>query len=265
MKQTAVKKAAANQKLAAVLATREGADFSPFVRAETFASRGMARRVYLHKSGRVHHLLSEGEYRAFLKFAFDEDVIDIREQYPLPVTATIQAANELGIVHPCTTKGRVALVMTIDFMLTMKGGANVAYDYKPSDALRNPRTLAKYEIVRKACQGLEIEHRLITEESLPIEECRNLERLLDGQPLPGEQQYQMPWDDEVLARLSKVSKSDQILWEVCQEIDSSLGIEAGAAIKSLHRLAYQRRVSLALTRPRLTLLPVKHAVSLLLR
>lgn len=261
MKNTSVKKAASNQKVAAALATKEGADYSPFVRADRFASRGMVRRVYLHKTKRVHHLLSEGEYRAFLKFAFDERVIDIREQYPLPVTATLEAANVLGIVHPCATRGRIALVMSVDLMVTMNDGTNVAYDYKPADGLRNPRTVAKFEIVRKACQNLGIQHHLLTEESLPIEECRNLERLLDGQPIPGEEHHLMPWDKDVLSRLARVGKSEKILWVVCQQIDAALGLEAGGAIKSVHRLAYQRKLKLTLSRSKLTLLPVRHALT----
>ncbi len=47
-------------------------------------------------TGRVHHLLSDIEFRSFLLFDWAEDVVDIREQFPLDRVATQRIAESMA-------------------------------------------------------------------------------------------------------------------------------------------------------------------------
>lgn len=50
-----------------------------------FNSSGESVRVKSTTVGRIHHLFSENELAEFLMFDWCEEVIDIREQFPIPL------------------------------------------------------------------------------------------------------------------------------------------------------------------------------------
>ena len=58
-------------------------DYRPFIQIHDFPSLGICTRVTSETVGRVHHLFSRNELAFFYILDFDDDVIDIREQYPL--------------------------------------------------------------------------------------------------------------------------------------------------------------------------------------
>lgn len=101
--------------------TGDGARYRPWLTVYDLPSRGRSHRTYGIKTGRVHHLLSDGEWKSFLRFEFDHTVLDIREQFPLDRRQTMRAARDLGYQHPITTDG-TPYVMTIDFLLTRRLG-----------------------------------------------------------------------------------------------------------------------------------------------
>ena len=48
-------------------------------------------------------------------------VVDIREQFPLTREDTWHIADEKGIKHPTDPKSQIPIVMTTDFLITIKG------------------------------------------------------------------------------------------------------------------------------------------------
>lgn len=66
-----------------------------------FCSRGRTARGVGIKTGRLHGFLSDIECNYYYYLDISENVIDIREQYPLlPIEETILIANELELEHP---------------------------------------------------------------------------------------------------------------------------------------------------------------------
>jgi hypothetical protein len=61
----------------------EGENYLPWFRVQDIPSRGRSRKVHGVKTNRVHHLVSDLEFSYHLVLEFSENVIDIREQYPL--------------------------------------------------------------------------------------------------------------------------------------------------------------------------------------
>jgi len=96
------------------------------------------------KTGRHHEFLSDGEERYFLYLLWAEDVVDIREQFPLDIAKTIETAKSMSVRHPANKEGKV--IMTTDFVITMRDGSVVARTYKNTDALSNKRNLEKLGI-----------------------------------------------------------------------------------------------------------------------
>lgn len=57
----------------------------------------------------------------FLVCEFSEEVVDIREQFPLlPVESTLAIAKAIGVRYPRYKTTAIPLVMTTDFLLTVK-------------------------------------------------------------------------------------------------------------------------------------------------
>ena len=156
---------------------------------------GQGQIVFSHKTGREHHLLSRGERLPFFCLEYDPTVIDILEQYPLPLHQTLEIAASLNIVHPGNYKergnhgGRIpAKTMTQDFVIIRKTEAGhilTPYSFKYSDALdpaiTSPRvvnrTLAKERIAIEFWRTQNTDHVLITEKSFDATVIYNLEFL----------------------------------------------------------------------------------------
>ena len=68
-----------------------GASYKPWLRVQDVPSTGHSRKVSGVKIERTFHLLSNLEYGYFLVSEFSEDVVDIREQYPLLPRGTAQS------------------------------------------------------------------------------------------------------------------------------------------------------------------------------
>src|ERR1700759_2350121 len=96
--------------------------YKPWLTVHDVPSSGLSQRLVGRKSGRLHHVLSDGEANAFLEFDWDDDVLDIREQYPLDRNLTRPVAGEMSVTHPRDQNTSTDIVMTTDFMLDLKAG-----------------------------------------------------------------------------------------------------------------------------------------------
>lgn len=81
-----------------------GADYRPWLAIYDVASRGRSHRVVGYKTGRIHHFLSDIEWRLFMHLDWCDGVTDIREQFPLERCETSRIAEGLGIRHPTIIK-----------------------------------------------------------------------------------------------------------------------------------------------------------------
>src|SRR5665647_470484 len=78
-----------------------GKKYSPVFTAWEISSRGKKVRVMGLKTNREHLLLStlEQDYLYYVDFTKPNQVVDIREQFPLDLVVTQGLCNELGIRH----------------------------------------------------------------------------------------------------------------------------------------------------------------------
>ncbi|HIC8799583.1 TnsA endonuclease N-terminal domain-containing protein [Aeromonas veronii] len=170
--------------------------YRPWVTVRQSHTYGQGQIVYSHKTRREHHLLSRGERAPFFYFERDPTVIDILEQYPLPLHQTLEIAASLNVVHPGNYKergnhgGRIpAKTMTQDFVIIRQteAGKHILspYSFKYSDAMdpeiTSPRvvnrTWAKERIALEYWRTQNIDHVLITEKSFDATIIYNLEFL----------------------------------------------------------------------------------------
>lgn len=116
----------------------EREDYQPWLRVQDVPSRGRSHKVHGSIVDRVYQLLSDLEYAFWLQLDFSENVVDIREQFPLfPVPALQAIAASRGIKYPVYVGTNVPFVMTTDFVVTIRepNGSTrlVARTVKPYD------------------------------------------------------------------------------------------------------------------------------------
>lgn len=93
-----------------------GIDYKPWLKIQDVSSLGRSTRLKGIKTNRQHEFLSDLERNYFYLTEYSDEVIDIREQFPLlPLEETIVIADELGIKHPTDLKTGKPIVMTTDF------------------------------------------------------------------------------------------------------------------------------------------------------
>lgn len=149
-----------------------GADYIPWIQANDISSRSLTCRVPSRLTGRIHHLLSNLELRAFLDFEFLEQVVDIREQFKLEREETRRLADLLGFKHPRSPKTGIDIVMTTDFLLTFADHDGNTWEkavsVKYRDEFNKPRgdrrVREKFEIERRYWQLRGIPFEAYTDE-----------------------------------------------------------------------------------------------------
>lgn len=169
-----------------------GASYVPWLRVQDVPSQGRSHRIPGLKFDRVHHLLSDLERAYYLACEFSDDVIDIREQYPLfPREKTQAIASSEGIRHPVYPGSSVPLVMTTDFLLTIRqlDGSEklVARSVKYTKELAGKdslRALEKLKIEKLFWNNQGVDWNIVTEEMFTPDLVKNLGLIRNYSNLP---------------------------------------------------------------------------------
>lgn len=165
-------------------------NYKPYLKIQDVATEGLATRIKGTKTGRSHHLLSDLELDYLYTLDWFENVIDIREQYPLDLPETVALAKEVNIPHPPRSEPNNPSVITTDFLITIRqpiGTKEIARTIKPSEALTNSRVLEKFEIERLYWQERNIDWGIVTELDINQTLVKNLKwlyRYRDSKSLP---------------------------------------------------------------------------------
>src|ERR1039458_2516666 len=108
---------AIERRIAAGFGQGEGASYKPWLRISDVPSKGTCTIITGWRHGREHHLLSRNERNYFYCLEWQDDVEEVREQFPLlPLQRTLEIAASLGFKHP-SDRGK-PIVMTTDFLKT---------------------------------------------------------------------------------------------------------------------------------------------------
>lgn len=152
-------------------------NYRPFLTVKSVNKVGRRHCAFCCEQNREIHLLSDGEFRAYLILKSLPGTIAVMEQYALDIDETVEIANELGVVHPRKYMTNTAIIMTTDFVVECMVNSEVkriAYTFKYSNQIyentttRTPlakswRTWQKFDIERHYWQNKGVAYRIITE------------------------------------------------------------------------------------------------------
>ena len=219
-----------------------GAEYKPWITIHDFASKGICSRVWGRTAGRIHHLMSKNETAFFYILDASEKVLDIREQYPLlPVTETVEIADELGIRHPRDSVSKYPYVMTSDFVITTTQGYAVR-SVKMVSELAKPRVLEKLEIERLYWTRRNIDWKIVTEEQIDFQKARNLEWIYRSWD------YQKMLPEGTSAEVVKTlfrelyETTSLPVNEIARRTESAFKLDAGLGLTTFQNLLLQKQI-----------------------
>lgn len=239
-----------------------GACYIPWVHVSDFSSSGDSRRVFSPKTGRVHHLMSTIEWHIFLLLEHDEEVVDIREQFPLERETTQSIAVELGIKHPTYPGTNLPCVMTVDFLVTLQRHQTknlTMVDAKSTGEAEDKRSIEKLEITRTFGDGCGIPHRLVFDSMLPKNKVRFLEWIRAAALTQDEEEehgdFFAAHKERLLYDLTTYRRAGS-LSQYCEQYDIQTGSRHGTGLRTVRMLLQEHKLITDLSQPNPTSIPV---------
>lgn len=231
-----------------------GAAYLPWLTIQDVPSSGRRSRVFTPLTGREHHLLSDIETSVFFVFHWNDDVLDLREQFPLDRAETRRLAAELGVPHPKDRHTGVDIVMTLDLLVDLRTAASplcMPVSCKSFEDLEDMRTLEKLEIERLYCRMRWGEWHLMTDRDYSEEYVKNLRWVHEMCSLENFEaphpQYWTDCCDSVLQTLrSSPSKS---LRGALDAAEANRRLRPGDALPAFRHLLATKKISMDLMVP----------------
>ncbi len=220
-----------------------GQEYIPWIKIHDFPSKGVCSRIYCEKTHRIHHLLSHNEENYFYMLSCDPLVTDIREQFPLRLSETLEIAKRMHIRHP--QKGSFPFVLTTDFLIS-RGDRLEARTIKSAGELQNKRICEKFSIEYAYWKSKGIDWKIVTDRNINKDKALNC-RWLSQPPklnelIPDHQLRSLV--QEVFFRLYQ--NMDIPFSAICGFIEQRYSLSPGNALCIFRHLVLSGRIPLNL-------------------
>ncbi|MED5052540.1 TnsA endonuclease N-terminal domain-containing protein [Anoxybacillus rupiensis] len=206
----------------------ELSNYKPWLTIQDVPSDGRAHRVKGWTTNRIHHLLSDMEYNYFCLLDWADEVIDIREQFPLSRDITLSIAEEKSIRHPIDSATQTPIVMTTDFLITVHKEKEIIYfarTVKETKELDSSRVIEKFEIEREYWVKQGVDWGIVTEKELPKDAIDNIKWLYSAYFLSDD------LDKKLLHSLYEtLSQNSMPILQLLQKFDETFNLANGSAL-----------------------------------
>jgi hypothetical protein len=226
-----------------------GAEYKPWLTVRDFPSLGVVSRIKGQITGRVYHLMSTNETNLFYLLDWSDNIVDIREQYPLSdLTEAIGIAEKARIRYPYDSKSGFPYEMTSDFYIETTNGA-VVLSVKPASELDKPRVLEKLEIERRYWKARNIKWELITENEINQGKARNIAWLSQASDLA---QFGLTAEQQTLCIdyfMPRYIAEPNSIANLFRDIEQRCGLSNGMGLNVYKHLAYHKRINIDVSKP----------------
>ncbi|MBB6715378.1 TnsA endonuclease N-terminal domain-containing protein [Clostridium gasigenes] len=232
-----------------------GAKYKPWITIQDVPSLGRVTRLKGIKTERQHQFLSDMERNYFYFLEYAENVIDIREQFPLlPLEDTLLIAEELGIEHPKNPKNGEFIIMTTDFFITIKNNNehyNVARTIKAADELMNRRILEKFEIERMYWQKRDTDWGIVTDNEIDKVIAYNISSIHGYNDIKNIDCFKeietIELQDLTYEFIKRIVDGNRIMRTICNEFDKDMSLEKGSGLSIFKYLVINKIIEIDIT------------------
>ncbi|MDF4949063.1 TnsA endonuclease N-terminal domain-containing protein [Vibrio parahaemolyticus] len=237
----------------------EGSSYKPwFTVRDVKGPEAFRSEVFGLKTGRVHHFLSSIETQLFYILEHRDDVVDIREQFPLlPLELSQKIARTLGVEHPTVRKTGTPFIMTTDILVTLESGGGesyLAFCVKPEEKLNDPRVLEKIEIERVWWELLGVPFQVFTGNI----ETETLSRNLSWATAPIRSNIQYDISDNIGPAMDLLAVGKHLKSDICNMFMNCLDMDSVAALNTLRVLIAKKLITVDLS----SLIETSHVITI---
>lgn len=223
-----------------------GTDYRPWNRIQEKSSIGLVTRMKSAKTNRMHHLFSNFHRDFFLMQEWSQEVVDIREQYPLELEETTAIARNHGLRHPKSSKLNKPIVIATDFVLTIRtpsGTVLRARSLAKETCLKSPRLPARLEIERRYWSAREIDWAVVTDAQIPRKLVRNAALLREYCDISDRVSFTDDIEGEHIAwwLTRAVMTGGQSLRQIAADCDRQFDLAKGTSLAVAYHLLATRR------------------------
>jgi len=233
-----------------------GKAYQPFIVIQDVPSLGRSSRPCGIKTGRQHDFLSDLERNYFMILEFLEDVVDIREQFPLEKEETLLIAEELGIKHPTNPSTKESITMTSDFCITLKNGNSIRdliRTTKYKKELVDRRVIEKFAIEKTYWERHGLDWGIVTEEEVDKHYSQNVSDILDYYELNDNEAFRdislEERDDIIIAFLQRLIDSDKSVRQISSLFEKDFHLGKGAGIGLFKHVVAKKYIGIDLLSP----------------
>lgn len=230
----------------------EGKDYKPWLTIQDVPSQGRCTRIRGIKTGRQHDLFSDNELNYFCILEYSDEVIDIREQFPLlNIEETMHIADELGIKHHIDPQTKEPIVITTDFVITVQEDGKkkiIARTIKPYNDLHNERQMCKFQIEKRYWDMKEIDWGIVTENEINKTLAKNISEIHGFYDLESVKGFENISENQIFYLLSafknEITGNDIIVRDVAARFDEKMYLEPGTAISIYKHLLMSSQIQI---------------------
>ena len=230
-----------------------GEAYKPGLLIQDVPSQGLATRVQGWKTNRIHHFLSKLELLYFYLLEWALIVSDIREQYPLDLKETLLIAEQLGLRHPTDPHTRHPVVMTADFLVTVRrpiGIEEKARTIKYSKDLSSQRVMEKFEIERLYWKERSIDWGIVTENEINRVMAANIEWVHPYKNATDLTPLAASTIRRIEALMTPIVIQGNIsLRDITNGLDNQLGLPSGSSLMTVRHLIANRSWQIDMEQP----------------
>lgn len=232
-----------------------GTDYKPWVVIQDLGSLGRSTRLKGYKISRQFEFLSDLERNYFYLLDYSDEVVDIREQYPLlPIGETLSIADELGLKHPTNPKTNEPIEITTDFLITTLNDGqheHIARTLKYKKDLMDERILEKFEIERVYWERQSVEWGIVTELEVPKTMAHNIafiHRYADLSILEGfEECSTYDIEDMSIYFLQGLLAEEKTVKQIAKELEKAFGMVVGCGLSIFKYLVMTKVIEIDLS------------------
>ncbi len=229
-----------------------GKEYKPWLTTQDVPSLGRRSRILGWKTGRLHHFLSDHETRYFYILDWADNVIDIREQFPIIDLDTAQTiASDMGVKYPTDKKSGFPYVLTTDFLITVISNGKtkeIARTVKPSNELDRQSVIEKFEIERRYWVSRDVDWGIVTENEIPKILASNIGSYHADFELEPTAEIQLPQLLRIADALKeKLHITQKSVLEITSNLDKDMQIEAGTCLRLFRHLVARKEIIIDMT------------------
>ncbi|EDT74339.1 heteromeric transposase endonuclease subunit TnsA [Clostridium butyricum] len=230
----------------------DGCKYKPWLTIQDVPSIGKCSRLKGIKSKRQHEFFSNNETNYFYIADFSDNIIDIKEQFPLlPIEETLIIAEELGIRHPTDPSSKESTVITTDFLLKMRDGRTICRTIKQYNDLTK-RQIEKFEIERRYWNKKGVSWKLVTERDIDKVMANNIElvyQFYDLQIIKGFEKFNKNQIKKLVLDFKRNILGKSIIREKAFDFEEQMLLESGCGISIFKHLIITKQIYIDMLAP----------------